>query len=172
MKNERKPKALKLLEQGIKIEEVAEQTGYSIRRVYQLRSELTKNTPAKQKPPAQEIATTAAPLQLQSDNPVQIDTWIDSKLQEAMETLLQHLERDVDQTTIDGIVQIADLLNSLRTPSPNITELFHETRTANKSGTGLHEGTDEGQDTTRPSTDAENFVDILEKTSDGTKETD
>lgn len=159
-----KENAIKLLSQNIDPNEVAGQTGYSLRRIYDFKKELEKT----QEQPTDE-ATDIAPLQLQS-TPAR-NAHVEAKLEKALDTLLEHLQREVSTDVIEGILKITEALNSLRNPTVNIAEFINED-TPNETGTPVHTEDDAGQDPTGTSADAENFVDILEKTSTGTKTTD
>ena len=162
-KKKSKANALKLLAQNTDPHTVAEQTGYSIRRIYDFKKEL-ENTPKQ----LTEMSTEPAPLQLH--NP-QADSAVEAKLEKALDTLLEHLERDVSNDIIEGIIKMTEAINKLRAPPTNFAELINENPT-NEKGTIIHTKDDAGQDTAGASPNATNFVDILERTAEGTKKTD
>ena len=165
MKNERKKKAIELLKQNVPPAQVAEETGYSLRRIYDFKKELENQAEENESQPETAIA-------MQSDQPpAEINTKIKETLEKALETLLQHLEQDVTTDTIEGIVKITELYNSLQSPIYNIAEMLTNEPTTNEDRTPIHEEPNGEQDTPTTSPDANNFVEILEKTSGRTDET-
>ena len=171
MSEKQKPIAIALLKKGTDPKTVAEQTGYSIRRIYDFKKQIETEdgNPATPKKPAINLA-----MQLQpAIHPAEIDKAVEAKLEKALDTLLEHLTIEVTQDTIDGIVKIVELLNSLRSPIPNIAELINDKpQPTEQEGTDIHPRPNEEQEPTGASADANNFVEILTKTSEGTNEVD
>ena len=151
-KKKSKENAIKLLTEGTDPQAVAEQTGYSIRRIYDFKKEL-ENAPEQ----PQEEATDIAPLQLQQ--PATRDADIEGKLEKALDILLDHLDREVTTDTVEGIIKISEAIRGNR-------------RGTYEKGTRIRTEADAEQDAAGTSADAENFADILEKTSEATKTTD
>lgn len=163
-KKKSKAQAITLLQQNVDPKTVAERTGYGIRRIYDFKKELQST----EQPP--ETPTAPAPLQLQS--PPATSAQVEEKLEKALDTLLEHLEREVTNEVIEGIIKITEALNKLRTPTPNFAELIPDERTIDTARTGIRSETDVEQDPPTTSPDAQNFVDILEKTSGDAEQTD
>lgn len=161
-KKKSKAEAINLLTQEIDPVEVAERTGYSIRRIYDFRKELENQPPPPE--PTTDIATLLQPTSDRSAH-------VEEKLEKALDTLLEHLEREVTTNVIEGIVKITETLNLLRGTTVNIAELINEDP-PNEKGTPVHPEDDAGQDPTRTSPHAENFVEILERTAESTTKTD
>ena len=155
-----KENAIKLLSQNVAPTEVAKQTGYSISRIYDFKKELDN---APEQPPPE--ATDIAPLQ----SPRIAD--IEAKLDKALDTLLEHLEREVTSDIIEGIVKVTETIGKLRTSTVNIAELINE-NPPNQERTPIRPEDNAREDPPATSPDAENFVTILERTSRGAKETD
>ena len=161
-----KENAINLLLQNEDPQAVAEQTGYSIRRIYDFKKEL-ENTPEQPLPANATAATDIAPLQLQKPHARSANASVETKLEKALDTLLEHLEREVTTDTIEGIIKITEALDKLRSPTVNIAELIDEA--PNPRGTPLHPEDDAREKPTSASPDAENFVAILERESGRTK---
>ena len=163
-KKKSKAEAIKLLQQNIDAKTVAERTGYGIRRIYDFKKELEST----EQPP--ETPTDPAPLQLQT--PTATSPQVEEKLEKALDTLLEHLEREVTTDTIEGIIKITEALDKLRSPTYNIAELIKDEEPTNEKRTGIRSENDEREDPPTASADGENFVDILERTSKSTEADD
>lgn len=173
MKENRKPKAIELLQNGTEPKRVAELTGYSLRRIYDFKKELENQSENAEAKPESRPAATQLQLQSSEQTDSDIQNLIESKLEKAIDTLLEHLEIEPTTDVIDGICKLTELLNSYRNPITNIAELLnHDPNNINKDRTGIHKELDGEQESTGTSEDSQGFVDILTKTAEGTETSD
>lgn len=189
MKNQRKPKAIELLQAGTKPEQVAEQTGYSIRRVYQIQEEIRKGAKKQEQnqPPTPDAQPSAIEIALQSMPDDALNAQINAqsfKILDSINALHQDaLNADsiysieVIQSKLKILNTLIENLNNLRPlpPPPDLTELFTDEKTPETSyneGTDLRTEIDAEQDITTASANDTDFAEILERTADPPKKVD
>ena len=145
-KKKNKAEALKLISENMDLKHVAEETGYTLRSIYAFKKALDDKD-----------SDTAKDVQLQSRR-----QYIEEMLENALSTLLIHLEQDATIDVIEGIVRITETLHRINC-NENTTDLQR---------IGMRSEADGGQNPRTTSADAQNFADILEKTAEITETPD
>lgn len=110
---EKRQKVITLLRQETPVKEIAEQTGYTKQRIYQIKKEL--GNPSENLPATTEQSNLTA---REPDPPIAKD-WIEELLKEAGKQCLSNLQAGIktDQATIDCIMLIAQTARRLYEPT-------------------------------------------------------
>ena len=156
MSKKNKAEALKLISEGMDLQSVAHETGYTLRSIYGFKKELNEK---------KEVSNN-------TENGQPLNTYIEETLQKALDTLLQHLEKEASIDIVEGIVKITETIDRMNNPNKHFAGIISNEDSINTQGTGTRQENNGWENVTTTSADAHNFVDILERTSRSTDETD